>query len=132
MNRRSLANTALAPPACPSTWDYRKGKQGTKPLHKSPPLPWDPEPSCTLAQAQVLPPHQPWATVPQPHADSFASELALACTHLAVLDKASEVFKAIVAEEGGLENWPVLADQHHGDGICGRGKGESLADALLS
>lgn len=44
--------------------------------------------------------------------------------HLAVLDETSKVFKAIVAEEGGLQHWPVLACQHHGDGICGRVKGQ--------
>ena len=44
--------------------------------------------------------------------------------HLAVLDEANQVFKAVVAEEGGLQHWPVLARQHHGDGICGGVKGQ--------
>ena len=44
--------------------------------------------------------------------------------HLAVLDEANKVFKAIVAEEGGLQHWPVLTCQHHGDGVCGEVKGQ--------
>lgn len=39
-------------------------------------------------------------------------------THLAVLDEANKMLKAIVAKEGGLQHWPVLTCQHHGDGIC--------------
>lgn len=51
-------------------------------------------------------------------------------THLAVLNEPSEVFKAIVAEEGGLQHWPVFTCQHHGDGICRSVKGQALLRPL--
>lgn len=136
-----------AEPSCCSwswSWGWGKERQGARAAslsHSSPSL-WGSERSSAPGPPTTL--HAiPPATLPQPgaaHVYSVAprhphvapqppvsrpSTHTPSPAHLAVLDEANEMFKAIVAEEGGLEHWPVLAGQHHGDGVCGGVEGQS-------
>lgn len=131
MDRSRHCIQTAEPSSCPQTWGWGRGNKGPGQLwpstHSSsgyrailssgPPTALQAIPPAALLQAGAA---QVCSAAPgSPSLWFQPSTPSMGPAHLAVLDEANKVFKAVVAEEGGLEHWPVLTRQHQGDGVCG-------------